>query len=54
MKVIENYKVAIENSNEELLRQVFAPRVHVEIPGGAARRLGRKPWLCWRLSRCSI
>jgi len=34
MKVIENYKRAIETSNENLLKEVFAPRVHVEIPSG--------------------
>jgi hypothetical protein len=34
MKVIENYKRAIENSDEDLLREVFAPQVHVEVPSG--------------------
>jgi hypothetical protein len=34
MKVIENYKRAIENSDEDLLREVFAPQVHVEVPAG--------------------
>lgn len=35
MKVIDNYKRAIENSDEYLFKQVFAPQVHVEIPAGA-------------------
>ena len=35
MKVIENYKRAIENSDENLLKEVFAPQVRVEIPAGA-------------------
>jgi hypothetical protein len=34
MKVIENYKRAIENSDENLLKEVFAPQVRVEIPAG--------------------
>src|SRR6267142_3863955 len=34
MQVIENYKKAIENSDEDLLREVFAPQVHVEVPAG--------------------
>ena len=34
MKVIENYKRAIENSDENLLKEVFAPQVHVEVPAG--------------------
>jgi len=34
MKVIENYKRAVENSDENLLKQVFAPRVRVEVPAG--------------------
>ena len=34
MTVIENYIRAIENSDEHLLKEVFAPRVHVEIPSG--------------------
>ena len=34
MKVIENYKKAIENSDENLLKEVFAPQVHVEVPAG--------------------
>ena len=35
MKGIENYKRAIENSDEYLFKQVFAPQVRVEIPAGA-------------------
>jgi len=35
MKIIENYKRAIENSDEYLFKQVFAPQVRVEIPAGA-------------------
>ena len=34
MKVIENYKRAVENSDENLLKEVFAPQVRVEIPAG--------------------
>ena len=34
MKVIENYKRAIENSDENLLKEVFAPQVRVEVPAG--------------------
>src|SRR6266550_5607848 len=34
MKVIENYGRAIENSDENLLKEVFAPQVRVEIPAG--------------------
>ena len=36
MKVIETYKRAIETSDEQLLREVFAPQVHVEIPAGGS------------------
>lgn len=36
MKVIENYKKAIENSDEDLFKEVFAPHVRVEIPAGAS------------------
>ena len=36
MKLIENYKRAIENSDENLLKEVFAPQVRVEIPAGAS------------------
>ncbi len=35
MKVIEDYGRAIENSDEYLFKQVFAPQVCVEIPAGA-------------------
>ena len=34
MEVIENYKNAIENSDENLLKAVFAPQVRIEIPDG--------------------
>ena len=34
MKVIENYERAIENSDETLLKEVFAPQVRVESPAG--------------------
>ena len=34
MKVIEHYKTALENSDESLLREVFAPQVRIEIPSG--------------------
>ena len=36
MKIIENYKRAIENSDESLLKEVFAPQVRIEIPAGAS------------------
>ena len=36
MKVIENYQRAIEHSDENLLKEVFAPQVRVEIPAGAS------------------
>jgi len=36
MKVIDNYKRAIENSDENLLKEVFAPQVRIEIPAGAS------------------
>lgn len=35
MKVIENYQTALENSDERLLKEVFAPQVRIEIPAGA-------------------
>jgi hypothetical protein len=35
MKVIEDYGKTIENSDEYLFKQVFAPQVRVEIPAGA-------------------
>jgi hypothetical protein len=34
MKVIQNYKRAVENSDENLLKEVFAPQVRVEVPAG--------------------
>jgi hypothetical protein len=34
MKVIEDYKTAIENSDENLFKEVFAPQVRIEIPSG--------------------
>src|SRR6266446_3392281 len=36
MKVIENYKSAIENSDENLLKELFAPQVRLEIPAGTS------------------
>ena len=36
MKVIENYTRAIENADEQSLKEVFAPRVRIEIPAGAS------------------
>jgi len=36
MKVIENYRRAIENSDANLLKEVFAPQVRVETPAGAS------------------
>ena len=36
MKVIENYKRAIENSDETLLNEVFASQVRIEVPAGAS------------------
>jgi hypothetical protein len=34
VKVIEDYKTAIENGDEELLKEVFAPQVRLEVPAG--------------------
>jgi len=34
MKVIENYGKAVENADERLLQQTFAPQVRVEVPAG--------------------
>ncbi len=34
MKVIENYGRGIENSNENLLKELFVPQVRIEIPSG--------------------
>jgi hypothetical protein len=36
MKVIENYKRAIEDSDETLLNEVFALQVRIEVPAGAS------------------
>ena len=36
MNIIESYKKAIENSDESLFREVFAPQVRVEVPAGAS------------------
>ena len=36
MKVIENYRRAIENSDEDLLEEVFATQVLLETPAGAS------------------
>src|SRR5712692_3232045 len=36
MRVIESYKRAIENSDENSLKEVFAPQVRIEIPAGAS------------------
>ena len=36
MQVIENYKRAIENSEENLFKGGFAPEVRLEIPAGAS------------------
>lgn len=36
MKVIEQYKSAIESSDEQLLKEVFAAQVRIDIPGGAS------------------
>jgi hypothetical protein len=36
MKVIEDYKTAIENSDEKLFKEVFDAQVRIEIPSGAS------------------
>jgi hypothetical protein len=36
MKVIENYTRAIEKSDENLLKEVFAPQVRLETPAGTS------------------
>src|SRR5438477_11331316 len=36
MKVIENYRKAIESSDENLFKEIFAPQVLVEVPAGAS------------------
>jgi len=39
MKIIENYKNAIETSDEHLLNEVFAPQVLIEFPAGTSDSL---------------
>ena len=39
MKIIENYKSAIETSDEHLLNEVLAPRVLIEFPAGTSDSL---------------
>jgi hypothetical protein len=34
MKVIDNYEKGVENSDESLLKEVFASQVRIEIPTG--------------------
>jgi hypothetical protein len=34
MKVVENYGRAIENSDENLMKELFAPQVRLEVPSG--------------------
>jgi hypothetical protein len=34
MKVVDNYKKAIETGDEALLKEVFAPQVHFDNPSG--------------------
>jgi hypothetical protein len=34
MKVVDNYKKAIENGDEALLKEVFAPQVRFDTPSG--------------------
>ncbi len=36
MKVIENYGRAIESSDENLFKELFAPQVRLEIPAGTS------------------
>ncbi len=36
MEVIENYRRAIENSDEDLLEEILAPKVLLETPAGAS------------------
>ena len=36
MKVIENYKRAVESADAQLLKEVFAPQVRVEVPAGTS------------------
>jgi hypothetical protein len=39
MKIIENYKTAIETSDAHLLNEVFAPQVLIEFPAGTSDSL---------------
>jgi hypothetical protein len=39
MKIIENYKSAIETSDEHLLNEVLAPQVLIEFPAGTSDSL---------------
>jgi len=39
MKIIENYKSAIETADEHLLNEVFAPQVLIEVPAGTSDSL---------------
>jgi hypothetical protein len=39
MKIIENYKSAIETSDEHLLNEVFAPQVLIDFPAGTSDSL---------------
>ena len=39
MKIIENYKSAIETADEHLLNAVFAPQVLIEFPAGTSDSL---------------
>jgi hypothetical protein len=34
MKIVDNYKKAIENGDEALLKEVFAPQVRFDTPSG--------------------
>ncbi|HEX9606174.1 MAG TPA: hypothetical protein VF962_03010, partial [Gemmatimonadaceae bacterium] len=34
MKVVDNYKMAIENGDEALLKEVFAPQIRFDAPSG--------------------
>lgn len=34
MKIVDNYKKAIENGDEALLKEVFAPQVRFDVPSG--------------------
>ena len=41
MKVIENYKRAVENSDESLLKEAFTPQVRFEVPAEQASIIQR-------------